>query len=251
MMCERTNCAQNRSDIARIVVGPGRLNPTVDGESNKNPPTNKAEFIFRRIPTPQCEKQSDIRKFLSPKGQLTNKSHSPTSITRCAAAPSATVTPEKKTPQPPTPQTDAADVAVGILTANSPAAVPGTVPELPETKIAREGKRDDETELSLTCTDERKPAARPTSPPVPPVFVEHVRENQTSYYPVVIEPSDWKNLPRGVYLTNDLSGTDPNRIVLVLGEDAEEVPDFVLDALPMDHQTAGSAVRNNPEHNRE
>lgn len=51
------------------------------------------------------------------------------------------------------------------------------------------------------------------------------------YTPVALSVWDSENLPDGVTLTNDFFGPDPNRLVLSLDDNVEEIPDFMLDVL--------------------
>lgn len=77
--------------------------------------------------------------------------------------------------------------------------------------------------------ENRKPAAAP----VVTVFVKSLPmcSQDAVYTPMPLSFWQCQNLPNGVSLSNDFFGPDPNRLLLSLDDDVEEIPDFMLDVL--------------------
>jgi len=207
MMCEHANCEHSREDIARLVVGPRRPRATAttaapeDKHVGSSSPSKERDisyqFVLHKVETPKPrERQSDIRPFFTAKtqstGPLTAAGGISSENTKSETNDAFTVTPEKYTS--------------GKYAPCCGSATPSH-------------HSDDE--------EDKKPAASTAQ-----VFAKVTSEGTSSYVPIVIDSSEWNCLPRGVYLANDLDGTDPNRIVVVVENDVDEVPDFILDSIP-------------------
>lgn len=90
--------------------------------------------------------------------------------------------------------------------------------------------------------DEKKPAAVPSvvngeresSDASVTAYVKSIplcdRERAVVYSPIRLSLFDSGNLPTGVTLVNDWDGPDPNRLLLVVDENVDEIPDIILDA---------------------
>jgi len=213
MMCEHANCDHSREDIARLVVEPkGRrataTNASHDGGQVRSPSPAKErdisyEFVLRKVETPRPrEIQSDIRPYFATRKQ-----------TREPSAAAETNPQQRKKLEP-----------NNILTV-TPEQKPADKNSISCSDLSKSRHSDKEDE------EDKKPAALTSQ-----VFLKYTSEGNMLYVPVALGASEWDCLPRGVYLANDLDGTDPNRIVVVVDEDADEVPDFILDSIPIPPQ---------------
>ena len=216
-MCGWPNCNHNKEFISSIVLPPKKKTPAIAisvHETIAQPEADRSAerktFVIRKTPQKKGSGQLDIRSFMQKKN---SKMLARGTDYVKSAAKQANDTGKKPTE----PHSACTTTTVTI----TPERSTGSMKKNPNTTPAFES--------------DQKPAAR-NNLTKENVFVKHESHGQTTYIPIKMNAEERSNLPRGAYLSKDTDGPDPNRIIVKIRDDAEEVPDFILDAIPFDEQ---------------
>jgi len=272
-MCSWPNCNQSRKQIARITSGRGEETqpPAVarpvdePGDAMRSP-----GFTFRRIPPPNRDRQADIRPFFRRATvSLSDSTLADSKVLDCSARVSATRVEMVSNIAGASDVNAAGSAAVSItpergatvdIASDSNVVCGAHRLQVPDTGRAKQTHKrvssSDSASLEsmingkklvgpkICETEDKKPRAITSKPIDVNLFLKHVSCAQTTYVPIAIDSVEWDNLPAGVgiHLANDLTGPDPNRIIVELDDDAEEVPDFMLNAIPIETEPPSAAT---------
>ena len=205
--------SNHKHEYIRNIILPTKQKVSATG-NDKDCSTDPKYFVLRKIPKPKGNGQLDIRAFLQ------NKKPS-TSMSRHRTDSMKTASPQIKcTSKKPSGSCGSHDVKVAHVTTE-------------RCKNKSENGANFTSASESASEPDRKPAACTVATETI-IYIKHMSHGQTTYIPIEMNTDEQIALPHGVYLTNDTDGLDPNRIILHIGDEAEEVPDFVLDAIPFD-----------------